>query len=283
MLVKIKVHAIGVNRADILQLQGKYPSPDGNAVPGLEISGIRMDTNQKVCALLTSGGYSEMVEVDERQTFLVDHNIDFVQAAAIPEAIVTTWLNLYQIGGLKPSTSVLIHGGASGIGSFMVQFALCDGKIVYTTAKAVAKLDYLKNYGNCIRSTFDEFKTRIASAEKVDLLIDILGGRYFEDNLSILNEHGRLILFAVMDGKLSTVNAARILMKNLTITGSTLRNKTPDEKASLLDQAVKNLLPYINQGKVTPLISKVFSLKDYKEAHQFIQSGRSIGKVILKT
>jgi NADPH2:quinone reductase len=282
MLIKIKVHAIGVNRADILQLEGKYPSPDGNKVPGLEVSGVRMDTNEKVCALLTSGGYSEFVEVDERHVFSLPDNMDFIEGAAIPEALVATWLNLYQLGGINSKSSVLIHGGASGVCSTIVQFALCDGKTVYTTSKDVKKLSYLNGRENCKTLTFDDFKTAIVDDGKVDIIIDILGGKYFDDNLSILKEGGKLILFATMDGKISQINVARILMKNLSIIGSTLRNKSDDTKAKLIQEAVKNLLPYIKQGKVKPLISKVFRLEDYKEAHEFIKSGQSVGKVVLK-
>jgi NADPH2:quinone reductase len=282
MLIKIQVHAAGVNRADILQLEGKYPSPDGNKTPGLEVSGIRMDTNEKVCALLTSGGYSKMVEVDERHVFAFPSHMDFVEAAAIPEALVTTWLNLYKLGGITRNSNVLIHGGASGVCSTMVQFACCDGKVVYTTSKNIDKLNYLKDTANCIRSTFKDFKEVILENDKVDIVVDILGGKYFDDNLNVLNNAGKLILFAAMDGKFSEINVARILMKNLTIIGSTLRNKTNDAKAELLNEAVRNLLPYVDQGKVKPVISKVFPLENYKEAHEFIKSGESVGKVVLK-
>ncbi|MFQ3306879.1 MAG: NADPH2:quinone reductase [Candidatus Midichloriaceae bacterium] len=280
--IKINVKAIGVNRADILQLEGKYPAPDNNPIPGLEIAGIRIDTNERVCALLTSGGYSNVVEVDESQIFTIPDGLDFVEAAALPEALVTTWLNLFQLGNIHNISNVLIHGGASGICSMMVKFALFFGKKVYTTSKNIEKLDYLKNIDNCTCLTFDDYIENILNYGKVDLVIDILGGKYLDGNLKVLQEKGRLILFAVMDNKTSEINIARILLKNLTIIGSTLRNKTKEEKALLINDMVKNLLPIITSGKISPIISKIFKLEDYKSAHDFIKSGKNIGKVILE-
>ena len=178
MTIKIKVHAIGVNRADILQLEGKYPSPDGNKIPGLEVSGIRIDTGERVFALLTSGGYSKEVEADEGLVHTIPAEIDYTHAAAIPEAMVTTWLNLYKLGNVKNCSNILIHGGASGICSMMIQFALNEGKRVFTTSRDIKKLEYLKNFNNCERLTFEQFKDNISiSGLKVDLIIDILGGK----------------------------------------------------------------------------------------------------------
>lgn len=284
MKVKIKVKAIGVNRADILQLEGKYLSPDGNKTPGLEISGVREDNGQRVFALLTSGGYSKEVEVDENFIHPIPDHIDYNIAAAIPEAIVTTWLNLYKLGKIKECSNVLIHGGASGICSLMIQYALNEGKDVFTTARNIKKLDYLKDSPNCKRLSFDQFQENIKFQNlKIDLIIDILGGKYLDQNLSLLNKYGKLILFAVMDNKISEINAARILMKNLTIIGSTLRNKEEKQKSLLFQEACKNLLPHIFKGTIQPLISKILPLKDYIYAHQYIKSGANIGKVVLIT
>ena len=284
MKVKIKVKAIGVNRADILQLEGKYPSPDGNKTPGLEVSGIRLDTGKRVLALLTSGGYNEEVEVDENFVHYIPDNIDYITAAAIPEAIVTTWLNLYKLGNVKSCYNVLIHGGASGICSLMIQYALNENKKVYTTARNIKKLDFFKKFQNCKTLSFDTFQDEIKSKNlRMDLIVDILGGKYLNQNLSLLNKYGKLILFAIMDGKISEINAAKILMKNLTIIGSTLRDKNDKQKSLLFKDACKNLLPYIFQGTINPLISKTFPLKDCTLAHQYIKSGNNIGKIILTT
>lgn len=282
MLIKIKIHAIGVNRADILQLEGKYPSPDGNKTPGLEVSGIRMDTGERVFALLTSGGYSNEVEVDEGLVCTIPGEIDYTHAAAIPEAIVTTWLNLYKLGNIHNSSNILIHGGASGICSMMIQFALNESKRVFTTSRNIKKLEYLKNFKNCERLTFEQFKYDIdTSGLKMDLIIDILGGKYLEQNLSILDKYGKLILFAIMDGKISEINIARILMKNLNIIGSTLRSKATEEKVSLFKEACENLLPSITEGIVKPIISKVYKFSEFEKAHQLLKSGNNIGKIIL--
>lgn len=282
MLIKIKIHAIGVNRADILQLEGKYPSPDGNKIPGLEVSGIRMDTGERVFALLTSGGYSNEVEVDEGLVCTIPGEIDYTHAAAIPEAIVTTWLDLYKLGNIHNCSNILIHGGASGICSMMIQFALNESKRVFTTSRNIKKLEYLKNFKNCERLTFEQFKDDIdTSGLKMDLIIDILGGKYLEQNLSILDKYGKLILFAIMDGKISEINIARILMKNLNIIGSTLRSKATEEKVSLFKEACENLLPSITEGIVKPIISKVYKFSEFEKAHQLLKSGDNIGKIIL--
>lgn len=282
MLIKIKIHAIGVNRADILQLEGKYPSPDGNKIPGLEVSGIRMDTGERVFALLTSGGYSNEVEVDEGLVCTIPGEIDYTHAAAISEGIVTTWLNLYKLGNINNCSNILIHGGASGICSMMIQFALNESKRVFTTSRNIKKLEYLKNFKNCERLTFEQFKDDIdTSGLKMDLIIDILGGKYLEQNLSILDKYGKLILFAIMDGKISEINIARILMKNLNIIGSTLRSKATEEKVSLFKEACENLLPSITEGIVKPIISKVYKFSEFEKAHQLLKSGNNIGKIIL--
>ena len=282
MTIKIKVHAIGVNRADILQLEGKYPSPDGNKIPGLEVSGIRIDTGERVFALLTSGGYSKEVEADEGLVHTIPSEIDYTHAAAIPEAMVTTWLNLYKLGNVKNCSNILIHGGASGICSMMIQFALNEGKRVFTTSRDIKKLEYLKNFNNCERLTFEQFKDNISiSGLKMDLIIDILGGKYLEQNLSILDKYGKLILFAIMDGKISEINIARILMKNLSVVGSTLRNKATEEKVALFKEACENLLPCITKGMIKPIISKIYKFSEFEKAHQLLKSGDNIGKIIL--
>ena len=158
MLVKIKVHAIGVNRADVLQLEGKYHAPDGNKIPGLEVSGVRIDTGERVFALLSSGGYSREVEVDERLVYKIPEGVEYIDAAAIPEAMATAWLNLYKLGDIQNCSNVLIHGGASGICSMMVQFALIEGKRTFTTSNNIKKLKYLENIKNCVTLTFEQFK-----------------------------------------------------------------------------------------------------------------------------
>ncbi len=282
MPIKVRVHAIGVNRADILQLEGKYPSPDGNKIPGLEVSGVRMDTGERVFALLTSGGYAKEVEVDEGLVCKIPDEIDYTYAAAIPEAMVTTWLNLYKFGNVKNCSNILIHGGASGICSMMIQFALNEGKKVFTTSRDIKKLEYLRNFKNCERLTFEQFKDDIdTSGLKMDLIIDILAGKYLEQNLSILDKYGKLILFAIMDGKISEINVARILMKNLNIIGSTLRSKAIEEKVLLFKEACENLLPFITKGVVKPVISKIYKFSEFEKAHQLLKSGDNIGKIIL--
>ena len=164
----------------------------------------------------------------------------------------------------------------------MVQFALIEGKRTFTTSNNIKKLKYLENIKNCVTLTFEQFKDDIDKNHfKMDLIIDILGGKYLEQNLSILGKYGKLILFAVMDGKISKINIARILMKNLSIIGSTLRNKVVEEKALLFEGACENLLPYIVNGAVRPIISRVYKLSEFEKAHQLLKSGNNIGKIVL--
>ena len=281
-LVTVEVHTIGVNRADILQLDGKYPAPDGNPTPGLELCGIRLDTNEKVCALVPSGAYAKHLEIDERLIFNIEPHISFINGAALPQAMVTAWLNLCELNYVNNYNNILIHGGGSGVGSLMVQFAAELFQKVYTTAQSLKKLSYCSNIPNCHSLTYENFYETLFANEKLDYIIDIIGGNFFKQNISLLNNNSTMIIFAVMQGKMSEINLAKILMKNIKIIGSTLRQKSTEEKHRLIQAACSKFLPMINSGKVKPIIAKVFDFKDYKKAHEYLKNRQNTGKVILQ-
>lgn len=280
--VLIRVKAIGVNRADILQVQGLYPAPDNSNIPGLELAGIREDNGEKICALLPGGGYSEFVCVPEDMLIPIPEDMDFIHAAAIPEAIVTIWSNLYLIGKIQSGQQLLLHGGASGIGIMAVQFALNNGCTVFTTASTINKLKIFEHYKNChIVSYNQNYVEIINNAGGVDLVLDILGGKYLPYNLKVLKPQGKLIILAVMNNSIAEINLASVLMKNLTVTGSTVRSKSNIEKAELIKGAVKNLLPMIQSKQVKPVIDSIFGFDDVKHAHQKMQNRQHIGKIVL--
>ena len=282
MYATVRIHAIGVNRIDLLQLAGQYPSIDKNKVPGIEVAGTRLDTGERVFALLTSGGYNKEIKINKNLLYNIPDNIDYINAAAIPEAIVTTWLNLYKLGNIHHCSNIFIHGGANGICSTMIQFALSEGKNVLTTSRYIKKLQYLKNFKNCQLVALDRFDNNITQKIlNIDLIVDILGDQYFNKNLSILAQHGRLISTAVMSCKTSKIDLAKILMKNLTIIGSTLVNKSIKRKTLLFKEACNALLPKFTKGIIKPLISRTYKFSELQKAHDLLKSNGNIGKVVL--
>ena len=280
--VKIIVKAIGVNRADLLQLKGKYNSPDGSVTPGLEVSGIRHDTGERVAALLTSGGYAYEVIADQKQLFHIPEDYSFVEAAALPQALVASWYNLFVLGNLQKNQSIVIHGGASGVGSLVLQIAARKCARVYTTAQNINKLSFTNKFNNCSIFSYDNFFHEIKNLEQVDLILDVLGGKYLNKNLELTKRNGKIISFAVMEGKVAEINLARLLVRNISLIGSTIRNKSINEKINLISNVKENLMPLIFQGEVQPIIDKVFNFKDYNDAHRYLEERKNIGKVILK-
>jgi putative PIG3 family NAD(P)H quinone oxidoreductase len=279
----IKVSAIGINRADLLQLEGMYPSPDGSNSPGLEVSGTIMGTNNKVCALLPSGGYSEYVRV------LKDHILPFpkgysdLEAAALPEALITCYFNIFENAGLKPQHSIIIHGATSGIGSFAIKICKAYGATVYGSVGTTDKIELCKNLpADFIFNYHTEWPPVIKDKGGVDIIFDILGGGNFEKNISALKKNGRMISIAVMTGASAHINLASVLMKNLSIMGSTLRSQTAEKKAELTQSAVHHLYPLIESEKVKPVIDSEFPFADAPMALERLKSRNHFGKLVLK-
>jgi NADPH2:quinone reductase len=282
--VLVKVHAVGLNRADLLQTQGLYPSPDNSNVPGLELSGIRTDTGDAICALVSSGAFAEYIYLDPMQFLTVPQGLDLTAAAALPEALITCWLNLVELGGMAQGKNILIHGGSSGIGSFAIQLAKAYSCRVYATVGNSSKFDFCHMMGadQVFDYNQDVFVKEIKEQGGVDIVLDILAGEHLNQSISCLKTGGRLMLIAVMSGSEARVNAAAVLMKNLSIIGSTLRSKTIEQKHALIENAIKHVYPLIEAKKIKPAIDLIYNIEDFREAFARIQSRQHQGKILMQ-
>lgn len=296
--VLVRVLAAGINRPDIAQRKGTYPPPaDASPVMGLEIAGEivaagtlanRWKPGDYVCALANGGGYAEYCTVPEGQCLPWPKGFNAEQAAALPENYFTVWANLFQLGHLIKGESVLIHGGSSGIGLTAIQLAHATGATVYTTAGNQEKC------AACIRAGADaaieyhheDFESRIRELKQgrgVDVILDMVGASYFNRNLNSLAVKGRLVIIAVMGGaKASDVNLAQIMSRRITVTGSTMRPRSAEEKAMIADELLQHVWPWLENGTIAPVIDSVFALKDVADAHRRMESSQHIGKIILK-
>lgn len=293
----IKIYAAGVNRADIFQKYGKYPAPAGaSPVLGLEVSGIVIKTGSevtkfnegdKVCALLEGGGYAEFASVYEGQALPCPSNIDLIQAAALPEALFTTYYNMFMCANIHRGQTILMHGASGGIGTTAIKLAKLFGInfIAVTGSDKKAAIlrdmgaDYVINYKN---QDFVEETLKFTNGKGVDVIIDIIGGSYFQKNLKALSYKGKLICLSFIESSKTEVNFAPLLMKNLTIIGSTIRNKSKQEKAEIANKLRNEIWPLIENGSFTPVIESVLHLKDAQKAHNLMESNSHIGKIILQ-
>ena len=295
--ILIKVSFAGVNRPDILQRQGNYKVPkDASDLPGLEVSGIVIDkkganlkfnVGDKVCALCHGGGYAEYVAVDEGHCMPLPKGYSMAEAACIPETFITVWSNLFMRGKLQKNEKVLIHGGASGIGTTAIQLANHFGAKVYATAgsdekcKAVEKIGALK----CINYKTKDFENEInklTNKQGVNVILDMVAGPYISRNLKCLSINGRLVIIAVQGGIKDEVNFANIMIKRQTITGSTLRPQPSTKKTEYVNNLVKNAWEYLEKGKIKPIIQREFLLSDARKAHKALEKGDHVGKFIMK-
>jgi len=295
--VLIKVAACGINRADIYQAEGNYRPPEGASnILGLEVSGEIIEigsdvkslkNGDKVCALLQSGGYSEYVSVAEWRVLPIPSGYDLVESASLPEAIFTSYLNLFEIGCLSPTNSVLIHGGSSGIGTIAIQMAKIFTNKIFVTAGSDEKCKLCEELGanKAINYNNNDFVQEILVAnndEKIDLIIDIVGGEYFDKNLKLLKKYGRLISIAFIEGAKQEINMAPLLMKNLTWTGSTLRSKNEQEIYELRKSIYSVIWPMIEDGRIKPVIDSIYEFENANEAHTKMKSFQHSGKMLLK-
>jgi len=292
--VLVRVAAAGVNRPDIMQRQGKYPPPPGASdIPGLEIAGEvvagggEIPEGQKVCALVSGGGYAEYCAVPAVQCVRVPGGVSATEAAAIPETYFTVWTNLFDRGHLQSGERVLIHGGASGIGTTAVQLGRAHGAIVFATAGSKEKCDACVRLGatraiDYRREDFVEAVLEATGGEGVDVILDIVGGEYLPRDLSCLRLNGRLVQIGLMSESRSIVDLRPVLQKRLTITGSTLRARSPAEKGVIARAVEANIWPLIEAGEVRPIVHATFPLARAADAHRELESGRVIGKVVLR-
>lgn len=296
--ILVKVEAAGVNRPDVAQRQGIYPPPKGaSPILGLEIAGEvvalgegvdEFKLGDKVCALANGGGYAEYCAVPSGQALPFPKGYDAVKAAALPETFFTVWANLFQMAGLTEGETVLIHGGTSGIGTTAIQLAKAFGAEVYATAGSAEKCEACVKLGtkraiNYREEDFAEIVKSETGGKGVDVVLDMIGAAYFEKNLAALAKDGCLSIIAFLGGATAEkVDLRPIMVKRLTVTGSTMRPRTADEKRAIRDELVEQVWPLIESGKVAPVINRVFTLEEVVDAHRLMESSNHIGKIVMK-
>ena len=295
--VLIRVAASGVNRPDIMQRKGLYPPPQGATnVPGLEVSGtiVRIGENlnkklinSKVCALVTSGGYAEYCIASLSLCLPIPNKLSLIEAAGIPETFFTVWSNVFERGQLKKGDSFLVHGGSSGIGTTAIQLGKVFGATVFTTAGTNKKCEFCKTIGadvsiNYRKKDFVEEINKITKGKGVNLILDMVGGAYIQKNINLLAKDGKLLQIALMQGAKFEVDFLRLLLKHITLIGSTLRPQSIEQKFKIAKALQKNVWPLLDKGIVRPIIHKVFPIEHAEKAHRLMESSNHIGKILLK-
>jgi putative PIG3 family NAD(P)H quinone oxidoreductase len=293
--VLIDVVASAVNRADIMQRQGHYPPPPGAPdIPGLECAGRVAELGRgvtgwkvgdEVCALLSGGGYAEKVVAPAGQLLPVPRGLELHEAAALPEVACTVWSNVFDIAHLSPGEILLVHGGASGIGTFAIQLATAYGARVFTTASK-AKHERLLAYGADRAIDYrDEDFVEIVRTETggygTDVVLDNMGAKYLARNVDVLARNGRLMTIGLQGGRKAELDLAALLGKCGSIGATSLRSRPATEKARIVADVRENVWPAIEAGKVRPVIDRAFAMQDAAEAHRYLDSGEHIGKVLL--
>ncbi len=294
--VLLKVFSSGINRADIFQSQGKYPPPSGASnILGLEVSGEvikksadvhTLNIGDKVCALLSGGGYAEYASAHSELCFLIPENIDKFSASALPEAIFTIWHNIFQLGNLTKNETILIHGGSSGIGTMGIQIAKIFKNRIIVTAGTEEKCEACINLGadeaiNYRKNDFLSYIQNNVPTKRVDVILDMVGGEYIEKNIRLLRYNGRLIFIAFINGSKVNIDLLKVMTKKLIITGSTLRSQSLENKIEIAKSIRKNLWPLAKSGHIKPVIDSTYSFTKAMEAHNRMKSGEHIGKILL--
>ena len=294
--VLVQVHAFGLNRPDILQRQGLYPMPKGvTPVPGLEVAGEvvavgsdvqKFKVGDQVCGLTNGGGYAEYCVVPESQTLNIPTGLSYVQAAAIPETFFTVWANVFQMGKAKAGETVLIHGGTSGIGTTALMLCNALGLKTFATVGSDEKVQAIAHLTDAINYKTQNFESYILEKTDqagVDVILDIVGAPYLEQNLNLLRKDGRLVYIAFLGGvKAKEVKLGQIMMKRLTITGSTMRARNTAEKAEISQGLQEHVWPLLAQGQCIPMIYKTFKFDQIQDAHRAMDTGEHIGKIVVE-
>ncbi|GAA4707238.1 NAD(P)H-quinone oxidoreductase [Brevibacillus fulvus] len=294
----VSVRATALNRADLLQKRGLYPPPPGaSPILGLEMAGVVEQVGasvtgwkpgDRVFALLPGGGYAERVVIPAAMAMRIPDSFTFEQAAAIPEVFLTAYLNLFQLGQLQAGQTVLIHAGASGVGTAAIQLAKEAGARSIITAGSQAKIDFCLQLGadfglNYKEGPFGEKVQEITEQKGVNLILDFVGAPYFEQNLRSLATDGRLISIATMGGrKLEQVDLGMLMARRLQLIGSTLRSKPVQQKIELTQQFAAYAMPRFEQGRLKAIIDSVWDMRDANEAHQRMEENKNIGKIVLR-
>jgi NADPH2:quinone reductase len=292
--ILIRVQAVGLNRADLMQREGRYPPPSGTPadIPGLEVAGVieergskvtRWQVGDAVCALLAGGGYAEYVAVEASHCLPIPNGLSPTDAASLPEAIFTVWHNVFQRGALKPGERFLVHGGSSGIGLAAIQLTSALGAKSFATAGSDEKCRACEQAGaeRAINYKQQDFEEAL-KAEGIDVILDMVGGPYIAKNLRLLRPEGRLVFINAMQGAKAEFDALQIMSRRLTITGSTLRSRESAFKAALAAEIERHVWPLISRGQFKPTVYRVFPLEQAAAAHHLMETSEHIGKIVLE-
>ena len=294
--VLIKVKSAGVNRPDILQRQGLYKVPNGaSPIMGLEVAGevVELGKNAKskklgqcVCALVPGGGYAEYVVTKEAHCLPIPKGLSMEEASGLCECLFTVWVNMVKLGQLKENEIFLVHGGSSGIGMFAIQLARQLGARVLTTVKNKEKEDFCYSLGanEVVQYSKEDFHTVFKNKDEkrgVDLILDMVGGDYFEKNIDLLKDEGRLINIAFLKGNSVKLDLSQLMLKRIKLTGSTLRPRTAEFKSKIAVDLLKTVWPLLESQKIKVHIDSIFPLEKFKDAHIRMEKGNHFGKIIL--
>lgn len=294
--VLVRVAAAGVNRADVMQREGRYPPPPGASdIPGLEVAGTvvavggdvaEVAVGDEACAIVSGGGYAEYCVVPAPQCLPIPDTVSLRDAASLPEAYMTVWTNVFERGRLAAGETFLVHGGSSGIGTAAIPLARLRGARVFATAGTDEKCTACTALGADLAINYREqdFVGVVREATEgrgVDVILDMVGGAYLQRNVDSLALEGRLVIIALMEGASAEVNLAALMSKRLTVTGSTLRARRVDQKAAVARAVREHVWPHVAGGRLRPTIHATYPLADAAEAHRVMQSSRHIGKLLL--
>lgn len=296
--ILIEVAAAGVNRPDVLQRKGGYaPPPGASDIPGLEVAGTvaakgpgvtRWNVGDAVCALVSGGGYAELCVAPEAQVLPVPQGYDAVRAAALPETFFTVWTNVFDRGRLGGGETFLVHGGSSGIGTTAIQLASAFGARVFATAGSAEKCKACEDLGaeRAINYKDEDFVTVVKEATDgrgVDLILDMVAGSYLPRDVAALAVEGRLVIIAFLGGSKVEMDFLPVMAKRLTVTGSTLRPRSVEQKGRIRDALMSEVWPLLAAGRVAPVIHQTFPLEQAAAAHALMESSAHIGKIVLTT
>ena len=293
--VLIKIKATAVNRADVVQKNGFYPPPLGaSEILGLECSGIieaigknvkKRKVGEQVCALFAGGGYAQYASCPEEQAIPTPEGISLTNSASLPEVFATCWLNLFHEANMQENDIVLLHAGASGIGTAAIQLCNLFNCKSFVTASTHEKISYCIKLGaenGSLRSNkpFDDVKNW--APDGVDIILDPVGGSYFQDNLNVLSIEGRLLLIGLMGGTKSEINLGQVLMKRQKIIGSTIRARSSIVKGKVMNDLLEKVWPHFKSKKIKPIIYKTMSIENANQAHEIMEKDENIGKLVLE-
>lgn len=294
----VRVHATALNRADLLQRRGLYPPPPGAPeILGLEMAGVveqvpagcsEYNVGDRVCALLPGGGYAEYVTIPTQMAIPIPQGLSFEEAAAVPEVFLTAYLNLFWLGGLTRDSTVLIHAGASGVGTAAIQLVREVGARALVTAGSAEKIERCLKLGatggwNYKEGGFASWALEKTEGKGVNLILDFVGAPYFEGNLQALAMDGRLVVIGTMGGtEISNFNLGKLMAKRLQVIGTTLRNRKLEDKIRLTKDFCDFALPRFEDGRLKPIVDSVFEFNEVAKAHEYMESNANIGKIVLR-